>query len=136
MLLPARFWDKIQYEGECWIWQASKNQYGYGKYFHNGRLQGSHRVAYEAIVGPVTKGLELDHLCRNRACVNPIHLEPVTHQVNLLRGQGFNAINARKTHCKRGHELIAENLYTRKGKRRCNACHVITAREWRIRHAK
>jgi hypothetical protein len=110
----------------CWVWQLSLTTGGYGQIrIPELKRQGpAHRVYYERLVGPIPEGLELDHLCRNRACVNPSHLEPVTHQVNGLRGVGPCAENARKTHCIRGHELAGANLYVRRdtGRRQCKAC--------------
>lgn len=88
-----------------------------------GRL--AHRVAYEQARGPIPEGLELDHLCRNRACVNPDHLEPVTHRENLLRADTFAARHAAQTHCVNGHEFTPDNTYIRtrpEGGRECRAC--------------
>lgn len=84
----------------------------------------SHRYSYEELIGPVPTGLTLDHLCRNRACVNPSHLEPVTHRVNILRGESPSAKNAVKTHCPAGHRLAGEHLYIRPatGVRACYTC--------------
>jgi hypothetical protein len=83
-----------------------------------------HRYAYEALVGPIPDGKQIDHLCRNRACCNPEHLEPVTIQENIRRGEGPQAINARKTHCIRGHALSGDNLYLvpKSGRRNCVIC--------------
>ena len=90
-----------------------KNGYGYVMFRdHTPRLV--HRTVYEFIKGPIPKGLQLDHLCRNRICVNPDHLEPVTHRVNSLRGRGAPALNAKKTHCPKGHEYTPENTYLQK----------------------
>jgi hypothetical protein len=94
-------------KGPCWIWQGRLNPDGYGQAAELRRrgLPGSaHAVAYVLLKGPVPKGLELDHLCRVRACINPDHLEPVTHHENMRRG-----VQATKTHCKRGHEFTPEN---------------------------
>lgn len=74
--------DRIDAEGDCWEWMGARNGTGYG----NIESRGAHRVIYEALVGPIPKGLDLDHLCRNPPCVNPDHLEPVTRSTNLLRG--------------------------------------------------
>lgn len=96
----------------------------------------AHRVAYELLIGPIAAGLELDHLCRTHACVNPAHLEPVTGQVNLLRGVGFPATNAAKTHCPQGHEYTAENTYwSKKGQRGCRACTAEKQRRLRLEPA-
>lgn len=73
--------------GECWVWVARLNRNGYGRIHHDGDEKMAHRVAYEALVGPIPDGLLLDHRCRTRCCVNPCHLEPVTHQINTLRGK-------------------------------------------------
>ena len=82
----VRFWRYVEQRGECWIWTASIRPNGYGEFRCNGRLTRAHRFAFEQMVGPVPEGLQLDHLCRNRACVNPEHLEPVTGSVNVQRG--------------------------------------------------
>ena len=97
---------------------------GYGQFWDGTRLVRAHRFAYEQIVGPIPDGLQLDHLCRVRSCVNPAHLEPVTCQVNLLRGTGASARNAIKTHCPQGHAYGDFNTYIRpEGWRRCRECH-------------
>lgn len=110
----ARFWSKIDRTSDagCWLWQASVRPDGYGQLWHRDAQRPivAHRWAYLALVGPIPEGLELDHLCRNRTCVNPAHLEPVTTRENLRRGVGFGGTNARKTHCYRGHPLDGENV--------------------------
>lgn len=86
-------------------------------------MRGAHRVAYEIVKGPIPKGLQIDHLCRVPACINPNHLEAVTAQVNTLRGVSPAAQQARQTHCKRGHELNAVNMVRYgDGHRRCKTC--------------
>lgn len=112
----------------CHEWTAARSASGYGKIYVLGRprtnrVVPAHRVAYELWVGPIPEGLQLDHLCRNRACVNPAHLEPVTQRVNLLRGMSPAADNARKTQCPRGHVYNGANTYRRNGDRKCRACH-------------
>lgn len=97
---------------------ASANGNGYFRVKQAGRRRYAHRVAYEVVHGPISAGLVIDHLCRNRWCCNPDHLEPVTNSTNILRGTGASARNAAKTHCPAGHEY-----YVRlDGKRRCSTC--------------
>lgn len=93
----------------CWIWPKRLDEDGYGQVGYMGKHQRVHRLFYLFLVGAIPDGLQIDHLCRNRACVNPAHLEIVPQKVNLLRGEGICAKNARKTHCKRGHEFTTEN---------------------------
>jgi hypothetical protein len=100
----------IERHGECWEWTLSTQRNGYGQISHNGKRIQAHRYAYQLRFGPVPEGLVLDHLCRNKRCVNPEHLEPVTNRENILRGESPIAIRARTNHCKRGHELTAENI--------------------------
>lgn len=108
----------------CVLWTAYVDREGYGRTNYRGRPVEAHRAAYECLVGPIDPRLELDHLCRNRRCVNPDHLEPVTHRENVLRGAAFSAANSRKTHCKRGHPFEPANTYTNPstGSRECRAC--------------
>lgn len=125
-----RFWSKVDTSGDCWPWLGSKNPLGYGKFWLDGSLRKAHRVAYEWCVGPIPDGLHIDHLCRNPSCVNPAHLEAVTHRENVLRGIGPAAKNAIKTHCKNGHEFTPENTYRWEGKpnkRVCRTCQVVSA---------
>lgn len=114
-------------ETGCWEWQYSKSHDGYGLFGMNGLQRYAHRVVYELLVGKIPDGLTLDHLCRNRCCVNPAHLEPVTLLENMSRGESFCAKNKRKTHCLRGHPLFGDNLRlkNREGsiRRVCRACH-------------
>lgn len=119
-----RFWAKVDRRRSdgCWLWTGSKNRGGYGTITVNGHTRAVHRVAYELLVGPIPDGLQLDHLCRVRHCVNPAHLEPVTQRENILRGQGLAAANAAKTHCLRGHPFDGSNTYVWRGKRFCRAC--------------
>lgn len=123
----ARFWAKVdRVDGACWEWTAGKTSAGYGIFQARGFSPipvYAHRRVYELLVGPIPDGLQLDHLCRNRWCVNPAHLEPVTHVENVKRGIGGQNMRD-KTHCPAGHAYSASNiLRTRKGGRDCRACH-------------
>ena len=113
-------------KNDCWLWRGCINENGYGSLnFHHSNIL-AHRIAYELFIGPIPPGLVIDHLCRNKGCVNPLHLEAVTDRVNILRGEGPAAIEARQTHCIHGHELSGENLRITmfKGRtyRGCMAC--------------
>lgn len=124
---PESFWARVDRSGECWLWQGSKNSDGYGSLKYQGRMLSPHRLAYELSVGPIPEGSDLDHLCRNRACANPDHLEVVTRKENVMRGEGVAAHHARQTHCKYGHEFSTENtllLHRKRGTERiCRECH-------------
>jgi hypothetical protein len=117
--------DKTDPSG-CWLWTASRKPCGYGQINLNGRPRPAHRVVYELLVGPIPAGLQLDHLCRVRSCVNPEHLEPVTSRENTRRGRAVEALRelaAQMTHCKSGHPLSGPNMYVdAKGHRLCRAC--------------
>lgn len=115
-------WRRVTRTDSCWIWTGATRPNGYGHLMKERKDVLAHRTVYEMLVGPIPEGLTLDHLCRDRACVNPDHLEPVTNKVNILRGFGPAAINARKTHCPQGHEYAAGNVTTWKGHRECRAC--------------
>lgn len=120
---PARFWAKVDKTETCWLWTGRLPRSGYGTLSISGKNVQAHRFAYELIVGPIPAGLQLDHLCRVRHCVNPAHLEPVTPRVNVLRGICPAALAARRSHCQRGHEFTPENTYmTPNGRRQCRAC--------------
>lgn len=112
----------------CWLWWGAKVR-GHGRMDVGSTVDGTartvqvHREAYENLVGPIPRGLTLDHLCRVRHCCNPDHLEPVTNGENVLRGDGLTAINARKTHCPAGHPYDAANTYViPSGGRGCREC--------------
>lgn len=128
--LDERFWSKVAFPPSdgCWIWTAQLGHAGYGKF--NARSHAvaggsdlAHRISYTMLVGPIPEGLVIDHLCRNPPCVNPSHMEVVTHRVNILRGIGPAASRARQTYCIRGHLFDEPNTYiTAFGHRMCRAC--------------
>jgi len=128
-----RFWSKVEKTNNCWEWKAGKAYHGYGEFGVNGKIVLVHRFSYELFKGEIPKGLQIDHLCRNRVCVNPEHLEVVTNKENVLRGFGISAVNARKTCCSKGHELQEPNLYQsalRLGWRSCKICNRKRGREY------
>ena len=136
----VRFWAHIVIEGECWRWSGSTDRGGYGQFQVRDKNWKAHRWSYQHFIGPLADDLQIDHLCRNRACVNPSHLEQVTQQENLSRGNGFTARNARKTHCPRGHPYSDDNLRILRGgrqksRRDCRECRRIYRRAlYRRRH--
>lgn len=131
--IEERFWPKVSRASveECWDWQACRDPRGYGRIRMDGVPALAHRVAYELLVGKVPAGLELDHLCRNPACVNPAHLEPVTHQENSRRSDSPSGRNSRKTHCPKGHALIEENIYRRPSRPHQRECRECIRDRWR-----
>jgi hypothetical protein len=144
----TRFSAKIHLSGSCWLWTAYTMRRGYGRFGHAGKIYLAHRAVYEGMVGEIPPGLELDHLCRNRNCVNPLHLEPVTRKENVRRGLagkhtshlvGDNNPQGAKTHCPAGHVYSADNTYiakTKKGgiNRQCILCRNEKCRKWYLSH--
>lgn len=121
-----RFWEKVHEEGDCWVWHGAKT-YGYGTFYVLGAYKRAHRWAFEELRAEIPADLVLDHLCRNRACVNPWHLEPVTQKVNHNRGRATEvakARNAGQTECIAGHPLDEVNTYVqpKTGYRYCRTC--------------
>lgn len=126
--IGLRFWANVdkRADDQCWPW-VGKTLRGYGQILHGGRHTSAHRISYEMHVGPIPTGLTIDHVrargCLLKSCVNPAHLEAVTSRENTLRSDNAASLNARKTHCKRGHEFTAENTLPRKPRgRNCRTC--------------
>lgn len=118
-----RFWSKIDKQQDgCWEWPGARIKGGYGQTWNGKRVIPAHRFAYESVNGLIEEGKVLDHRCRNRACVRPDHLEPVTHKTNILRGEGIAAKNAMKTHCVHGHLFDDRNTRYHKMGRTCRTC--------------
>lgn len=116
--LAERFWSKVQKTDSCWIWSGRPSSVGYGvltrRSADGSRLRiYAHRYSYELHKGPIPAGLVIDHLCRNRCCVNPDHLEAVTMGTNVARGEAPAAVVVRNGFCIRGHPRTPENLYRR-----------------------
>lgn len=138
MSYGERFWSKVSGGdvSECWLWTAQKNSYGYGRFSVAGRHRLAHRLSYEMLIGEVPPGLDLDHLCRVRDCVNPWHLEPVTRTVNILRGAAPAIVSARHaavTHCPKGHPYDEENTYRPPGKKAHRMCRICGRERQRLR---
>ena len=130
-----RFWAKVQAEPNsgCWLWEASVTNDGYGNFYVPGKPMTAHRFSYEVHRGLVPPGLEIDHLCRIRNCVNPDHLEAITHLENIRRGTP-GRYNLYKTHCPQGHPYRGDNLYSGfNGDRRCRICSRVNARRGNAR---
>jgi hypothetical protein len=128
--------SKVRKGDGCWGWDAGHTPAGYAKFWRDGRTQLAHRLIYEHERGPIPDGLVIDHLCRNRGCVNPDHLEVVTTRTNLLRGDTLAAANVAKTHCRNGHEYDDANTYRAPdGQRMCRVCMRAhdRARYWRLK---
>lgn len=144
--LPENLLARLEVQPNgCWLWTGGVKSGGYVNYRVNGVSTLGHRFVYETLFGPVPDGLEIDHTCHNgtgcpggacvhRRCLNPDHLEAVTHRVNTLRGNGPFADRARQTHCIRGHEFNEKNTYVRKnGTRWCLMCKQLRRKEARAR---
>lgn len=130
--LAERFWSSVRRDGadECWLWTKSPSS-PYGRFALSGNATiAAHRFAYQLLVGPIPAGLELDHLCRQKKCVNPAHLEVVTSKINNQRRSAII------THCPQGHPYDGDNLYVRPdGRRRCRECSRQATRDYKARVA-
>lgn len=130
-----RFWQiSPEPMSGCWLWDGAHHGRGYGRVTINYRTRSAHRAVYEMVRGPIPEGMELDHKCRLTCCVNPDHLEPITHRENVVRGDApakLALLNGSKTHCKRGHPFDEENTHYVPGGRSCRACAAAAARQKR-----
>jgi hypothetical protein len=134
--LPERFENKISVDPirGCWLWQTSIHPKGYGIVRFEGRSHPAHRVVYMLLRGKIKKGLQIDHLCCTKNCVNPWHCEPVTGYINMQRRINHNAA---KTHCLNGHEFTSENTYEfYEGERICRECQRERVRKYRVARQK
>lgn len=134
-MLPDRFWEKVDRSGDCWLWTGSLTRDGYGNLTLRGKVRRAHRVSYEDAKGAIPEGLELDHVCRERRCVRPDHLEPVTHAENMRRSEMASRFGA-KTHCPSGHAYDEANTFRcKRGFRQCRACRRISVANYRRKKA-
>lgn len=123
----------VEISNECWNWTGHLIK-GYGSFYMNGKDFVAHRASYILFSDDtLDPNLVLDHLCRNRSCVNPDHVEQVTRGENTLRGLTLTAFNLKKTHCPIGHELQGTNLYLHKGQRHCRSCGREHMKKYRIK---
>jgi hypothetical protein len=134
--LEERFWEKVNKNGPngCWVWTASLTSTGYGQIEVDYQKVKAHRVAYKLLVGDIPTDKELDHLCQNPVCVNPEHLQPVSHRDNVIRGKGWAKDNLAKTNCPQGHPYDLINTKFYKNDRQCRTCK--RARDLRSYYAK
>lgn len=139
--LKDRILNKVKKTPSCWIWMGGKDSAGYGRTYIGGKAEGksiyriAHRIIYELFRGTDISGLELDHICRNKICVNPDHLDPVTHLENVRRGISGQYLRKR-THCPSGHEYSTSNTSFYKNMRSCKTCKRIKRRNRRQKIAR
>ena len=139
--LEQSLWSKVQKTDTCWLWTGCCSKAGYGVLSSGGKkgkIVLAHRLVYTLLAGPIPDGMELDHCCNNPRCVRPDkeHVRPMTHRDNIMRGNSFSAVHARKTHCPRGHLLAGTNLIQydlKRGQRSCRICRDIWQQEHRNR---
>lgn len=123
----------VTFYGQCWEFTGARRN-GYGKATVAGRSVSTHRIVYETLVGSIPPELELDHLCRNKACYNPAHLEPVTRSVNIRRARAVQPY-PRRSHCLHGHLYDENNTYMWRGDQHCRMCRREAAHRLRVRRS-
>ena len=137
--VEERFWSKVEITDNCWNWRAGDNGHGYGLFWYGKKYHVAHRFSLKLFNIEIPQGLEVDHLCRNRGCVNPNHMELVTRRENVIRGilPGMTrAMQLNKTHCPQGHPYDSVNTYIRpQAGRGCRTCIARRTKEWRTRQA-
>lgn len=135
--LPKHIKNKIDFTDSCWLWTGTLYN-GYGNTSYMGKSSLAHRATFSIIKGEISNNLVIDHLCRNRNCVNPEHLEAVTPRENILRGASPSAIYAKRTHCNKGHKFNRTNTLVREdnNSRRCKICHLKYHKLYRESHKK
>lgn len=131
MNLLDRLLVKVRHHDGHWLIDSHLTRDGYARIWVDGKRRRAHRVAYELLVGPIPDGLQIDHLCKVRNCVNPEHLEPVTQAENLRRSEAWAGVNSRKTHCPRGHSYSHTDST---GRRICRECVAAAQRKHRSRN--
>lgn len=125
-----RFWNSILKTDTCWLWMGNRDLAGYGRFYDGKKQVKAYRLIYELFIDKIPQGLSIDHLCRNKFCVNPGHLEPVTKLENLRRSPLWTG---NKTHCSRGHIFNNENTYIHASSKQrvCRPCQAARMRERR-----
>lgn len=132
--IPQRFLEKCLKQGDCWIWIGARTSGGYGRFKWKGKTKIASRWLYEYLNGELPKDIYIDHICKNPPCVQQDHLRLATPRQNVMWGNTIVRMNAEKTYCIRGHELLGKNLLIRRdGRRRCQVCEKVSAKRSRQR---